>query len=463
MKSPAQNPLGVEKTGKLLVKFALPSIIGMMVGALYNIVDQIFIGQGVGVLGNAATNVSFPLTTISLALSLLLGVGGASNFNLALGAGDKEKAGHVAGNSIFLMVVTSVVFCVIAQLFLQPLMLLFGSSPAVLPYAKTYSGIIAWGIPFLVLSNGLSQLIRADGSPVYSMLCMILGAVINTILDPIFIFGLDMGIAGAAWATFISQVASCVAALLYFRKFKALNLKRGYFRPRLLYTKLIISLGIAACFNQISMTIVQIVMNQSLTYYGAQSPYGSEIPLASVGIITKVSVVMIAFIIGISQGSQPIIGYNYGAKKYGRVRITYLQVLRAVTIVSVIGFLCFQFFPRQIISAFGSGSELYFQFSERYFRIYMAMAFAIGVQPATATFFTAIGKAQKGVLISLTRQILFLLPLILIFPLFWGIEGIMFAGPLADGAAAFIALFFGFREVKVLKEKEHLQMNTAHE
>lgn len=450
----AGNPLATEKVGKLLARFAIPSVIGMLVSALYNIVDQIFIGQGVGMLGNAATNVSFPLTTVCVSIALLLGIGGASNFSLALGAGNKEKAGNVAGNAMTLMVIFGVALFAVVQIFLEPMMRAFGSSELVLPYALEYTHITSIGMPFLILANGASQLIRADGSPLYSMVCMLVGAGINTVLDPIFIFVFDMGIAGAAWATIISQIVSCVIALLYFRKFKNLRMQRQYFRLRAQYIKLIISLGIAAFFNQVAMMAVQIVMNNTLTHYGALSDYGSEIPLAVVGIITKVAIVMMSFVIGIAQGNQPIVGFNYGAKNYGRVRESYIKAVLAATVVSTIGFLCFQLFPRQIISIFGEGSELYFHFAERYFRIYMLLAFAIGLQPVTSNFFTAIGKAKLGILISLTRQVLFLLPLIILFPMFMGIDGVMYAGPISDCAAVIVALALGLREMKRLKIAE---------
>ena len=280
-----KNPLGYEPLSKLLKAYAIPSIIAMLVSSLYNIVDQIFIGQGVGYLGNAATNVSYPLVTICLAIALLIGIGGAARFSLELGAGNKEKAQQSTGNAIAMMVIGGIIYFIFIQIFLEPLLHIFGSTKEVLPYAMTYTKITAIGMPFLILCNGMSNLARADGSPKFSMACMLVGAVINTILDPLFIFVFKMGIAGAAWATIIGQIASCVVALTYIPRFKHIHLKLGHFRPRARVCLTIASLGLSNSFNQLAITLVQIVLNNSLTYYGALSVYGSEIPLASAGIV----------------------------------------------------------------------------------------------------------------------------------------------------------------------------------
>lgn len=442
--------LATEKTEKLILKFAIPSIISGLVSALYNIVDQIFIGQSIGVVGNAATNVAFPLSILCTSLALLLGVGAASNFNLTLGAGDKEKAGRFAANGISLMGISGIILAVLVNLFLEPLIRAFGASGEVLPYALTYTGITSFGIPFLIFSIGCSSIIRADGSPTYSMMCTLVGAILNTILDPIFMFVFDMGIAGAALATVISQIVSSLIALFYLFRFKTVPLKLSYFKLKLNLGLKITALGMSPFFNQLAMMLVQIIMNNTLTYYGALSPYGSDIPLAVVGVISKINIIYMAFILGIAQGCQPIMGFNYGAKNYQRVKRACLQALGAVLFVSVIAFISFQLFPRQIVNLFGQGDALYFQFAERYFRIFMFFTFLNGLQPMSSFFFTAIGKAQKGVLLSLTRQIVFLIPLILILPRFMGIDGVMYAGPIADGAAALLASFLFMKQFKQL-------------
>ncbi|BFL46485.1 MATE family efflux transporter [Lactonifactor longoviformis] len=451
----ADNPLGYQKESKLLINFAVPCIISMLVTALYNIVDQIFIGQGVGMLGNAATNIAFPLSTTCTAIALLLGIGGASNFSLELGAEEEKRAARSAGNAMVLMAIFGLTLFVLVTIFLTPMLKFFGATSDVLPYAQTYTRITSIGFPFLIANTAISKLILADGSPKYSMMSMLVGAVINTILDPIFIFGLDMGMAGAALATIIGQIISFCISLRYVFHFRHVKLTRESFHLSQFCCRHIFALGASACFNQIAMTIVQIVMNNTLSYYGAQSVYGGEIPLACAGIITKVNMVFMAIIIGISQGTQPIVGFNYGARKYGRVKKTYLQAVCTATVLSFLAFLCFQIFPRQIISIFGEGSEMYYTFSERYFRIFMFLVIVNGIQPVTSNFFTSIGKSRLGIFMSLTRQIIFLLPLIIIFPLFMGIDGVMYAGPIADAAAAIVCGVFLVRELKELTQKQN--------
>lgn len=449
------NPLATEKIEKLIPRFAIPAIISMLVSSLYNIVDQIFIGQGVGLLGNAATNIAFPITIVCTATALLLGIGSASNFNLSAGAKQQERANYFAANGLTLLLAGGLLIAVLVLVFLNPLLQLFGVTEEILPYAKDYTGITALGIPFLVLTTGGNHLIRADRSPTYSMTCMLTGAIINTILDPLFIFGFNLGIKGAAWATVIGQVVSGIMVIIYFLKFRHMDLKVRMLKPSWNNFQQILSLGMAACINQISMALVQIVMNNTLKHYGAASSYGSEIPLACVGVISKVNMVFLSITIGLAQGCQPIWGFNYGAKAYKRVSDTYKYAFKVAFVVGLLFFLSFQFFPRQIISIFGSGSEDYYCFAERYFKIYMFMTFANGLHPVSANFFTSMGKAKLGAVVSLTRQVLFLIPLIIIFPLFMGIDGVMYAGPIADGMAIIISLGFAYRELKLMKSYEN--------
>lgn len=452
-----ENPLGYEKISTLLKRFAIPSIIAMVVSSLYNIVDQIFIGQGVGYLGNAATNVSYPLTTICLAIALLIGIGSASRFSLYLGAGEQEKAEKVVGNGICMMVVSGVIYAVLIEIFLHPMLTAFGATRDVMPYAESYTRIIAIGMPFLILTNAMSNLARADGSPRYSMTCMLIGAVLNTILDPIFIFVLDLGVEGAAWATIIGQFFSCLAAVRYIGKFRNIRLKRSDIRliPRECASTA--ALGMSNSLNQVAITFVQIVLNNSLTYYGAQSAYGTDIPLAACGIVMKTNAILLAFIIGISQGSQPIIGFNYGARQYARVRRTYKLAICANMAVSAAGFVLFQFFPRQIISVFGSGDQLYYEFAVRFMRIFLFMVLANGVQIISANFFAAIGKPVKGLVLSMTRQVIFLIPLILILPLILGLDGILYAAPVADGIAFAVTAVMIAKEMACMKKMSSLE------
>ena len=446
------NPLAEEKIGRLIARFAVPAIISMLVSSLYNIVDQSFIGQGGGMLGNAATNIAFPVSIICTATALLLGIGSASNYNLEAGAGRNDRAAEIAGNGLAMLVICGVVIGAVVLIFLNPLLHLFGVAKEILPYAQDYTGITAIGIPFLILTTGGNHLIRADRSPTYSMTCMLTGAILNTILDPLFIFVCHWGIKGAAAATVIGQVVSGLMVIYYFSKKRKMDLKRSMFVPKAGYLKMIVSLGMASCINQIAMAIVQITMNNTLRYYGAQSMYGSEIPLACVGVISKVNMVFMAIAIRISQGCPPSWGFNYGAHNYDRVRDAYKKAFAICIVLGVVFFGCFQLFPRQIVSIFGSGSEAYFHFAERYFRIFMFVTFLNGIQPMSSGFFTSIGKSKLGIVVSLTRQIIFLLPLILIFPLFMGIDGVMYAGPIADGAAALVAIIFAEREMKALQQ-----------
>ena len=449
-----QNPLGYKSIPGLLRSFAIPSIIATLVSSLYNIVDQVFIGQGVGYLGNAATNVSYPLTTICLALSLLIGIGSASRFSLSLGAGEKNEAARVVGNSICMMVLFGIVYAVIIEIFLYPMLNAFGATAENLPYAVTYSRIIAIGMPFQIVTTSMSNLIRADGSPKYSMTCMLIGAILNTILDPIFIFIFDLGVAGAAWATIIGQFFSFIAAALYIRKFKSIRLKREHIRLHVKDCLNTASLGMSNSLNQVAITLVQIVMNNSLTYYGAMTVYGKDIPLAACGIVMKTNAILLAFFIGISQGSQPIVGFNYGAKQYPRVRKTYKLAIACSFVISTIGFILFQIFPYQIISLFGQGDDLYYEFAIHFMRTFLFMVIVNGVQLISSNFFSAIGKPVKGLLLSMTRQVFFLIPLILILPLFFGIDGVLYAGPVADGVAFVVSVVLISLEMKKMRRME---------
>ncbi|WP_302367966.1 MATE family efflux transporter [Brachyspira aalborgi] len=446
------NPLYYEKIHKLLFKYATPSIISLLVASLYNIVDQIFIGRGIGINGNAATNVAFPLTTICVSISLFLGLGGASIYSISLGQGNKKKAADMIGNTIVLAIVFSLIFSIVVRVFVKKFMIMFGATQEVLQYAIDYTSITSIGFTPFVFSTVMSHIIRADGSPKYSMFSVLIGAAVNIILDPIFIFKFNMGISGAALATIIGQFISFFITLRYVFKFKNITFNRYSFNLYSENVLKIFSLGASGGINQFSMMIVQITMNNVLSYYGALSIYGGNIPLAVSGIIAKINMLIMAFIIGSGQGSQPIIGFNYGAKNYDRVIETYKLTVSITTIVALISFLIFQIFPRQVVSIFGDGSELYFQFAERYMRVYMALMIVNGIQPVSGTFFTSIGKAFKGAFIAMTRQLLFLLPLIIILPRIFGIDGIMYAGPIADGIALIVTIIFVSLEIKKIKK-----------
>ena len=455
---PSENPLGSEPVSTLLRRFAVPSVIAMLVSALYNMVDQLFIGHSIGVLGNAATNVAFPLSMVCTSIGLLCGIGGAANFNLCMGRREPEHAKSYVGSAISMLAILGVILCVAVQLFLHPMMLLFGATPDVIDYACTYTRITSIGFPFLIVTIGGSNLIRADGSPKFSMLCNLVGAIVNTILDPLFIFVFHMGMAGAALATITGQILSFALVVFYLRGFKTLPLSLSDLQPNMACWARIAALGATPAFNQVAMMVVQIVMNNTLTYYGSNSVYGSDIPLACAGIISKVNMLFFSFVIGISQGLQPIVSFNFGAQKYDRVKDAYKKAVFAATAISIVAFLCFQFFPRQIIGIFGSGSKEYLHFAERYFRIFLFFTFLNGIQPVSSNFFTSIGAPKKGIFLSLTRQIIFLLPLLLIFPYFFGIDGVMYTAPIADLAAASVSIVMVVREFKIMAK---LQKATA--
>ncbi|MGL4344675.1 MAG: MATE family efflux transporter [Cellulosilyticaceae bacterium] len=448
------NQLGTEKVGSLLIKFAVPSTIAMLVNAVYNIVDQIFIGQGVGYLGNAATNVAFPLVTISIAIALMIGNGGAAFYSLRLGEGKEEEAAKAVGNSIVSLLIAGVGLCILGSCFFEQLLRLFGATDKVMPYAIDYIRIIIIGMPFAITSTGLSSMIRADGNPRYSMNAMLVGAVINVVLDPIFIFGLGMGVKGAAIATIIGQVVSFVLMICYIPQFRSIKIHKNIFKLDGYIVRTVLLYGISSFITQIAITLVQIVMNNTLKYYGAQTVYGSEIPLSVVGIVMKVNMILNAFIIGIATGAQPILGYNLGARQYHRVKQTYWCAAGSATCIAILGFICFQFFPHYVVAIFGSENALYNEFALKCFRVFLGAVFVVGFQIVSAVYFQAVGKPIKSAILSLSRQVLFLIPLILILPIRFGIDGALYAGPIADVLAVLVTSGFIYREIKHLPNQD---------
>lgn len=446
------NPLASAPVRKLMVKFAVPSIIGMLVGALYNMVDQLFIGQKVGPLGNAATNIAFPLTTLCMSLALLFGIGGASCFNLSMGMGDKKRAGYYAGNSLTMLAVCGVVLTTVTMIFLTPMLRLFGSTSEILPYAQEYVRITALGFPFLLLSTGGGHLIRADGSPQITMLLNITGAVINTVLDAVFVLVLDWGMAGAAAATVIGQFVSAMIVVVYAFRFKTVKLEKKHFIPQKCHINRVSTIGMASFFNQIAIGIVQVVLNNSLKHYGNLSSYGADDPIAVAGIVMKVNMIVFSIVIGLAQGTQPIESFNYGARNFSRVREAYRLAVIAGGGISVLAFVLFQIFPKEILMMFGKGSDAYYEFGVKFFRTFLFFTWINCLQPITSTFFTSIGKSIKGVFLSLTRQIIFFVPILLILPMIFGINGILYTGPIADVLSAVVAVSMAVYEFKIMKK-----------
>lgn len=445
-----ENILGHEKISKLLLKFSVPCIISLLVNSLYNIVDQIFIGWGVGYLGNGATNVVFPLTMICLGFALMFGDGASSYLSLKLGEKKKEEASKGVGNGIFLSVIFSIFLCILSLLFLPQIINLFGCTDALKEYALQYGYVIAIGIPFFMIGTTLNSIIRADGNPKFAMTSMIIGAILNMILDPIFIFVFKMDVEGAAIATVISQFTTFLLNVLYLKKLKSISLTKASYTLKKNIIKRVSTLGISSFITQLSIVFVISVSNNLLVKYGVDSKYGSEIPITVIGIVMKISQILNSIIIGIAAGAQPIIGYNYGAQKKERVKETLKYVLLTSVIVSTIAFILFQTIPDKLIGIFGSGNATYIEFASLAFRTFLMLCICNGIQIPTGIFFQAIGKSGKSAVLTLSRQIIVLIPAMIILSHFFGIMGVLYAGAVADGIAFLLVVFFLSKEMKDL-------------
>ena len=449
-----ENILGTEKIGRLIKKFSIPCIISLLVNSLYNIVDQIFIGWGVGYLGNGATNVVFPIVIVCLAFALMFGDGSSAYLSLKLGEKKKEEASKGVANGILLSIVVAVFICVSTLIFLPQLLNIFGCTDNLREYALNYGYIIAIGLPFMIIGTTLNSIIRADGNPKYAMTSMVGGAILNVILDPIFIFVFKMGVQGAAIATIISQILTFIMNILYIRKFQSIDVKKETFKPQFNSLKKVATLGISSFITQMSFVVVMAFENNLLGQYGAESKFGSEIPITVFGIVMKISQILNSIIIGIAAGSQPIVGYNYGAGKYDRVKKTLKTVLGCSVIISTIAFILFQTIPEQLISIFGSGDENYMEFACIAFRTYLLLCICNGIQIPAGIFFQAIGKSVKSAILSLSRQVLFLIPAMIILGKLFGLKGVLYSGPVADGFAFVIAVILLVVELRKLGNKK---------
>lgn len=437
-----ENILGTESIISLMRKFSIPCIISMLVNSLYNIVDQVFIGQGVGMLGNGATNVVFPISMVALAISLMIGDGASAYLSLKLGEKKSKEAARGIGNGITLSIVLSILLTIVFLVFLNPFLTLFGCTDNLREYAVNYGRIIVLGLPFVMIGTALNSMIRSDGSPKYSMISMVIGAVLNIILDPIFIFKFHMGVEGAAIATVISQFVTFLLNVLYIRKFQSISLSKQSFFIKTGISKSVLMLGISSFITQMSFVIVVSVENNLLGKYGLVTKYGSEIPITVFGIVMKISQILNSIVIGLAVGCQPIFGYNYGAQKYERVKSTLKYVLGISVIITTISLLLFQTIPDQLILLFGSGDANYMEFAEYTFRIYLMLVVCIGIQIPSGIFFQAIGKSSKSAILSLSRQVLFLIPSMFLLGHFFGLMGILYAGPVADGLSFLLAILF---------------------
>ena len=438
------------KLPSLLMKYCIPSLASSLVTSVYNIVDQLFIGQKLGINGNAATNVIFPVITLITALSLMCGVGSSANMNLALGKNNPERAKKVVGNGFALMTGCGVILSAVVLLFSVPVLNLLGCTETIMPYALPYARIVAVGFVFSLIGAAGPFLIRADGSPMYALVSIATGAGLNIVLDALFVMGFDWGIPGAAWATVISQAVSAVMVLWYLRGYRTVKLERTDFLPDWKLMGNISLLGAGPAFNFMTQAMSLVFLNNALRIYGAASVYGSEITLAVAGVANKVNTLAVAVVTGLTNGMQPIVSFNFGRKNYKRVVETAKTVIGMVLAAGFVIFLCYQFLPVQIVSLFGDGNALYFEFAKKYFRIYLMLICLNGLQSSVAGFFSAQGKPGKSILISLTRQVIFLTPLLVILPLRFGLNAVLAAGPLADLAMACVAVWLFVTETKKL-------------
>lgn len=451
----AGNPLGYAPIGKLLRKFALPAVISMLVNAVYNIVDQIFIGQGVGYLGNAATTVAFPVVTIILAVSTLLGAGGSAYAAIKLGEKREEEAEKTLGNLFTLLMGSGIVVMILGLIFLDPMLRLFGATDNIMEYSRQYTSILLLGAPFNMLGIGFSNMARTDGNPSLSMYSILVGAILNTILDPIYIFVFHWGVVGAAIATITSQIISAVVLMVYFLKKGTMRLKWKNLRLDRGICQAVMSLGISSGITQIASTILQIVLNNSLVFYGEQTTVGGDVALSAMGIVSKISMILVSICVGIGIGSQPILGFNKGARNLERIRQTYLRAISIATLVSVAGCLMCQIFPNQILMLFGNADSNFTDFAVKCLRIYMIGVFTSGFQVVSTSYFQATGQPLKASILSMLRQLLILIPMVLILPLFFGLDGILYAGPVADLSSAVVVVFFAGHELKRLNHLIH--------
>ena len=463
--------LGREKISKLLLKFSIPCVMGLLISALYNIVDQIFIGNSeLGFLGNAATGVSFPVICVANAFAWCVGDGAASYLSICAGRKDSDSAHKCVGAGITVTFMIGVVLALICELFAETFMGLFGASDQTLGMAVDYFRIVAAFFPFYLLSCVMNSMIRADGSPTYAMVAMLTGAILNIALDPVFIFVFKWGIAGAAWATVIGQTGAFLVCSVYFFRPKTFRLTKRSFLPDATVLRSVISLGAATFVTQISIVVLSLVSNMTLAHYGALSVYGPDIPISVFSIQTKVYTVVCNIVVGIVLGGQPIFGYNYGARKMERVREAYRLVLRATVVVGVVAMLIFELRPQLVIGIFGSGNDLYQEFAVKTFRIYLSLTVITCMVKMTAIFFQSIGKSIHAVVASLIRDIVCFTPLALILPMLLekgnagsGINGILYAAPISDLVAVFVILGLTipfFRELKKTEGDEDAEQRS---
>ncbi len=455
----SENYLGEEKLGKLIFKFSVPCILSLLISALYNIVDQIFIGNSsVGALGNTATSIVFPLTTIALAFGLMLGDGAAAYMSLCLGKGEKDKIRKTVGTTILFSFIVSMLFYAICFPLLNQILSLFGAKTSEsLEKAYEYGFIIVIGFPFYIMMSTMNSIIRADGAPKVAMISMVVGAVTNIILDAVMILALDMGLTGAALATIIGQILSFIISTIYFFRSKTLKLTIKDFIPDWSCFFETLKLGFSSFLTQISIVIISVVSMNTLAKYGKDSKYGINDPQAIVGVVMKVFTIVINIAVGIASGAQPIIGYNYGAKLYKRVKKGYYIIVVSIAVVGLIATILFQTIPKQIVSMFGantSNPDLYYEFGVKTVRIYLMLIAITCLQKGSAIFLQSISAPLKATMLSLTRDVICFVPLTICLPMALGIEGVLWAAPISDGISIILTIIFILLEFKKMDKLE---------
>lgn len=444
------NPLGTEKVSHLLMQFSIPAIIGMMVNALYNVVDRIYIGNApdLGANGLAGITIGFPIMIILLSIGLLFGVGGATLFSMKLGEKKPREAEQALGNAFSLLLLSGLLFMILGHFFLAPILQLFGASATVLPFATEYMRIIFFGAIFQIVSLGLNNFLRADGQPKLAMVTMFMGAGVNIILDPVFIYLFDMGMAGAALATILSQFISMVWILSYFlsrRSHHQIQLKN--MQLKLPVATRITTLGLPNFLLQLGNSLLNVVLNMNLL------AYGGDIAVSGMGIVNSVQTILLMPITGLVQGAQPIVSFNYGAKKFQRVKEAQkLAILTATTIV-VIGWIMTRLMPELLVSLFNREPEL-IEFGSQALRAWFLFLPVIGFQIVASNFFQATGRTRSAIFLTLTRQIILLIPAILIFSRQWGMTGLLHAAPFADGVSALVTGIWYYVGIKQLTKEE---------
>jgi putative MATE family efflux protein len=448
--------LGQESVGKLLLKFSIPAIIGMIVNALYNVVDRIFIGQipEIGGLALSGVTVTFPISTVIMAFGMLIGIGSAATISIRLGQQKKDEAEKILGNAFVLVVIILVALALVTFPFLDKLLRIFGASDKILPYARDYVRIIIAGGVFQNVGFALNAAIRSEGNPKISMFTMLLGAITNIILDPIFIFVFDMGVAGAAIATVIAQIVSMIWVLYHFTKGSGiLKLRRKNFNLDGKIIKDILAIGMSPFSMQLAASLVSVISNKALL------TNGGDLAIGAMGVISSVAMMCLMPVFGINQGSQPVIGFNYGAKNYDRVKKAWKLAVLGATIVTTLGFIAVEFFAPQVIKIFNSDPELV-NIGTYGIRIYLSMLPVIGFQIISSNYFQAVGKAKISMFLSLCRQVIVLIPMLLVLPPIWGLTGVWVCGPTSDAIASVITAFFVIKELKLLNT-QHKEVNVA--